>query len=118
MSESSVLFVRGKYQLARYEEASAATGRRLTEHEVLEAYGADVIPEIDDRLSAVLLAGAGVIESSLRKQREELGVTQRELASAANVGPEIVERAERTPICSGSGTLSAWRSYSASIQPN
>ena len=64
---SAGLFVRGKYQLARYEPGSAATGRRLTEHEVLEAYGPGVLPEIDERLSAVLLAGGDTIEAALRK---------------------------------------------------
>ena len=95
MSVSSAgLFVRGKYQLARYEPGSAATGRRLTEHEVLEAYGPDVLPEIDERLSAVLLAGGGTIEAALRNQRRALGVTQDQLARAANVPPETVDRAE------------------------
>ncbi len=60
------LFVRGKYQLARCEPGSPATGRRLTEHEVVEAYGPEVIPEIDEHLSAVLLTRAGAIEHAIR----------------------------------------------------
>ena len=91
---SAGLFVRGKYQLARYEPGSAATGRRLTEREVLEAYGPGVLPEIDKRLSAVLLAGGDTIEAALRNQRQALGVTQVQLARVADVRPEIVEHAE------------------------
>ena len=91
---TTALFVRGKYQLARYEPGSPATGRRLTEHEVVEAYGRDVLIEIDDRLSAVLLARAGAIEHALRKQRSELGVTRDRLASAANLDREVIDRAE------------------------
>ena len=89
------LFVRGKYQLARYEPGSGATGRRLTVHEVREAYGPHVFAEIDERLSAVLLAHEGAIEQALQKQRDELGVTLGQFASAANVDPEIVARAEK-----------------------
>ena len=91
---SAALYVRGKYQLARCDAGSVATGRRLTEHEVREAYGAGVLPEIDERLSAVLIARDGVIEGALRRQREELGVTQDQLANAANVNRSIVEDAE------------------------
>ncbi|MCY3907817.1 MAG: ImmA/IrrE family metallo-endopeptidase [Anaerolineaceae bacterium] len=91
---TTTLFVRGKYQLARCEPGSSATGRRLTEHEVLQAYGPEVIAEIDDQLSAVLLARTGAIEHAIGEQREALGVTRAELARAANVDREIVERAE------------------------
>ena len=88
------LFVRGKYQLARYEPGSPATGRRLTEHEVVEAYGPEVIPEVDEQLSAVLLTGPGAIEHALKKQRNELGVTSDQLASAANLEREVIDLAE------------------------
>ena len=88
------MFVRGKYQLARYEPGSAATGRRLTEREVLEAYGPAVLAEIDDQLSAVLLTHTGAIEYALRKQRNELGVTPDQLASAANLARETIDYAE------------------------
>ncbi len=91
---SSALFVRGKYQLARYEPGSAATGRRLTEFEVRKAYGNAVFTEINEQLSAVLLKRRGVIENALRSQREDLGVTRENLASAANVGLHVVEAAE------------------------
>ena len=88
------LFVRGKYQLARYEPGSVATGRRLTKREVLEAYGPSVIVEIDERLSAVLLKSGGAIEQALRRQREKLGVERGQLASAAKVNRQVVEYAE------------------------
>ena len=88
------LFVRGKYQIARYEPGSSATGRRLTEREVREAYGPDVIAEIDEHLSAVLLTGSGAIEHALKKQREELEVTRDQLASAAGLNREVIDLAE------------------------
>ena len=83
-----------KYLLATYEQGSAATGRRLTRHEVLEAYGSSVFPEIEEHLSAILLKTTDAIEHALRTQRDELGVTRGHLASAANVSPEVVEAAE------------------------
>ena len=87
-------FVRGKYQLARYEPGSAATGRRLTEHEVLSAYGAGVVAELDAEGAAVLLASEGAIERAIATRRAALGVTADELASAAGVTAPDVARAE------------------------
>ena len=89
------LFVRGKYQLARLEPGSKAKGRQLTEHEVREAYGSDVFAEIDEHLSAILLASVGAIEQALRQQRKALGVTPGQLASAAGVPVATVKRAEQ-----------------------
>lgn len=94
---SPELFVRGKFEMARYEPGSAATGRRLTLHEVLEAYGEKVLPEIDEHLSAVLLRSVDAIESALRTQRMELGVTREQVASAASVPTGIVKEAETFP---------------------
>ncbi len=91
---SPELFVRGKYELARYESGSAATGRRLTLYEVFEAYGEKVLPEIDEYLSAVLLRSNDAIENALRTQRKQLGVTREHLASAARVSHGVVDAAE------------------------
>ncbi len=91
---NQTLFVRGKYQLAKYEPGSAATGRRLTKREVCEAYGPAVFPEIDEHLSAVLLRSTGAIERALQSRRDQLGVTRRQLASAATVAVDLVEQAE------------------------
>ena len=87
-------FVRGKYQLARYEPGSVATGRRLTEREVLSAYGAAVVAELDAEGAAVLLASEGAIERAIATRRADLGVTPAELASAAGVTAADVARAE------------------------
>ena len=96
MTESPTsLFVRGKYQLARFEPESKAKGRQLTEHEVREAYGSDVFAEIDEHLSAILLASVDAIEQALRQQREALGVTPGQLASAAGVPVATIKRAEQ-----------------------
>ena len=100
---TTTLFVRGKYQLARYEPGSSATGRRITEHEVVEAYGPEVIPEVDEKLSAVLLMGPGAIEHALKKQREDLRVTRDQLARAARLDLEVIDRAE-----TNSGQLELW----------
>ena len=96
MTESPTpLFVRGKYELARFEPGSKAKGRQLTEHEVREAYGSAVFAEIDEHLSAILLASVGAIEQALRQQRKALGVTPGQLASAAGVPVATVKRAEQ-----------------------
>ena len=96
-TRSPELFVRGKFQLARFEPGSAATGRRLTLHEVLDAYGEGVLPEIDEHLSAVLLRSVDAIENALRTQREQLGVTREQLASATNISTGVVKEAETFP---------------------
>ena len=93
-TDSTAKFVRGKYQIARYEPGSDATGRRLTEHEVRESYGDAVFREIDESRSAILLSREGAIEESLRLQREELGISQDQLAKVAGVKVGVVERAE------------------------
>lgn len=93
-ADSTAKYVRGKYQIARYEPGSVATGRRLTEHEVRETYGDVVFREIDENRSAILLSREGAIEESLRLQREELGITRAQLATAARVKVGVVERAE------------------------
>ena len=87
-------FVRGKYQLARYESGSAATGRRLTEHEVLDAYGAGVIDEINAETSAVLIKSSRAIERAIAIRREELGVSTGDVARSANVDADLVTHAE------------------------
>ena len=94
---SAELFVRGKYQLARYLPGSAATGRRLTKHEVLASYGPKVLDEIDERVSAVLLKSSTAIEQAFRSRRDELGVTRQQLASAANTDRQMVEDSETDP---------------------
>ena len=91
---SEPLFVRGQYQIARYEPESPATGRRLTEHEVRETYGDEVVHEIDEYLAAVLLKREGVIEAALRGRREALGVTHDQFARAARVRPKLIDLAE------------------------
>ncbi len=91
---SRKLFVRGKYQLARYEPGSNATGRRLTEHEVVAAYGRGIIGEIDERRSAVLLTSRRAIEEALGSRRAALGVKREQIAAAANLDIEVVENAE------------------------
>ena len=88
------LFVRGKYQLARYESGSRATGHVLTKSEVLEAYGPDVIAEIDEHLTAVLIRSSNAIERELSTQRKRLEITQKRLAGMAGVPVRVVEISE------------------------
>ena len=87
-------FVRGKYQLGRFKPGSPATGRRLTEREVVEAYGTDIIAEVDAQRSAVLLARVGAIEHAIATRRIELGINREELARATGVAPDTVVLAE------------------------
>ena len=87
-------FVRGKYQISRFKPGSPATGRRLTEREVVEAYGTEVIAEVDAQRSAVLLAHVGAIERAIATRRTELGINREELARAASVPPDTVVLAE------------------------
>ena len=91
---SPARFVRGKYQMARYEPGSTATGRLLTEHEVLETYGEGVVAEIDAEGSAVLLASENAIEDAIAERRTDLGVSVDALADAAGVDRDVVARAE------------------------
>ena len=87
-------FVRGKYQLARFKPGSPATGRRLTEHEVAEAYGTGVLAEVDAQMSAVLLASRGAIEHAIATRRTELGIDRSALARAVGVAQDTVMLAE------------------------
>ena len=94
MGPPAAAFVRGKYQIARYEPGSAATGRRLTEHEVLRAYGAGVVSEIDAEGAAVLLASERALEGAVASRRAALGVTSAEVAAAAGVTAEAITQVE------------------------
>lgn len=95
MSESrGGSFVRGKYQLARWEPGSPATGRRLTEHEVRAAYGDEFLAELDAEPSAVLLTSEGAIERAIASRRRELGVDRDAVARAAGVSRELIARSE------------------------
>ena len=91
---NETLFVRGKYQLAKYEPGSPATGHRLTEREFNAAFGDEKLHEIDECQSAVLLTRPGAIGHALRKQRTDLRVSQGQLARAAGVNAEVVKSAE------------------------
>ena len=95
MSEArGVSFVRGKYQLARCEPGSPATGRRLTEHEVRAAYGDGIFAELDAEPAAVLLASEGAIERAIATRRDELGVSREAVARAAGVSRDVIARSE------------------------
>lgn len=86
-------YVRGKYQLAAWADGSAATGRRLTDFEATEAYG-PLLPEVDARSAAVLLAEPNAIESALRSRREAVGVPIAVLASRTRLSTDTVGAAE------------------------
>lgn len=68
-------FVRGRIQLAPFFADKEATGHRLKAYEAREAYGSATLEEAIEFGSAVLASEQGAAASSLRRQREELGVT-------------------------------------------
>lgn len=90
------MYVRGKLQLAEYDSARESTGHRMTAFEVEQAYGPAVFEEIEEHLSAVLLASTRQIESTLRARRETIGLSQAHVASASNLSVETVIAGEST----------------------
>ena len=52
---AKTLFVRGRVQLAEYEEGSGATGQIISAWEAYQAYGLEKLEEVVDYGSAILL---------------------------------------------------------------
>lgn len=90
-------YVRGKYQIARWSEQSKATGHRLSEFEARDAYGADLLAEIDERAAALLLSSPDAIPFAIANRRSEVGVTTAALARYAGVPEPVVLKAESNP---------------------
>ena len=71
---STRLFVRGRTQLAIYDEARNPTGHVLTAWEAFQGYGIAVLEEAVEYGSAIVTLGADAIASAIRQRRQELGL--------------------------------------------
>jgi len=87
-------YVRGKYQIAAYDPARNATGRRLAAFEARDAYGDAILAEVEEWGSAGLLGEPGAVEAALRAQRQRLGLGVQRIASRLSLSEKEVLRAE------------------------
>lgn len=93
-------FVRG-LDLLTLEESPKARGRRLTAREALEAYGFDKLVEAATDGSAILCESTEAAGRALRERREQLGLTERQVASQTHLTPELIvglEEGRRRPV--------------------
>jgi hypothetical protein len=88
------VFVRGLDQIA--EDSRAASGRRLTAREALDAYGYETLQEVALEGSARLAPSADTAGRALRSRREELALEVRDVARRASVSPEEVQACEES----------------------
>jgi Zn-dependent peptidase ImmA (M78 family)/transcriptional regulator with XRE-family HTH domain len=99
-AESRQRFVRGLDQLS-FDESPAATGRRLTAREALDAYGFERLCEVALDGSALLVDDPRSVGRNLKERREQLGLPVRSLASKTGYAVEVIEALEaskRRPI--------------------
>ena len=93
--QSRQKFVRGKYEIAFYDQGSTATGHVLTALEAYHTFGLDILEEAAEYGSAIILRKRGAIESSLKVRREGLGLSRQSVARAARgLLPTEVKTAE------------------------
>ena len=85
-------FVRSQDGLALDNER--ATGLRLSAWQALKAYGLETLIEVLEYRSAVLPARPEEPAATLKRQREELGLTREAVARAAGLDVQDVLRAE------------------------
>jgi Zn-dependent peptidase ImmA (M78 family)/transcriptional regulator with XRE-family HTH domain len=80
----------------------SATGRRITAIEALDAYGLDVLAEVQDRGSAILPVSADEPAATLRLRRLALGLSKQEVAKMTRLSIEQIDDCEnadtRSPI--------------------
>jgi Zn-dependent peptidase ImmA (M78 family) len=98
---SGRIFVRSHMQLALASEG--VTGRRLTAHEALEAYGIDLIEKVVTEGGAGLITDAGEPARTFSHRRRTMRLSKRTLAQAAAVSIDDITAAE-TP-----GEVSSFR---------
>lgn len=79
-----------------------ATGRRITAIEAFDAYGLDVLAEVQDRGSAILPVSAEEPAATLRLRRLALGLSKQEVARMTRLSIEQIDDCEsadtRSPI--------------------
>lgn len=85
-------FVRSQCQLA--EDNERATGLRMTLDDVLRIFGPDVLREIADSGSAVIIRDATEPARTFSRRRIYLGMTSREVAQKAGISYQELLDAE------------------------
>lgn len=92
--QSQQKFVRGKYEIAFYDQGSTATGHVLTALEAYRTFGLDILEEAVEYGSAIILQRQGAIEASLRNRRKGLDLPYRSVAQAARLTQNEIKTAE------------------------
>ncbi len=98
-------FVRSQLQLAPWSDG--ATGRILTALEALQTFGWDLVRRAGAEGSAPLVSSPNEPSLTLRRRREELGLTVQELARRVRATPAAVADAETPGIRSPIRTIEA-----------
>ena len=89
---STQMFVRSQDHLALYKKG--AKGRKLTAWQAYQAFGIDKLEEVFEYGSAVLVSGHQEPASSLRKSREDRGLTVYDIAKATKLKVNEITSAE------------------------
>jgi Zn-dependent peptidase ImmA (M78 family) len=89
---STQTFVRSQDHLALYKKG--AKGRKLTAWQAYQAFGIDKLEEVFNYGSAVLVSGHQEPASSLRKSREDRGLTVYDIAKATKLKVNEITNAE------------------------
>jgi Zn-dependent peptidase ImmA (M78 family) len=89
---SAQMFVRSQDHLALYKKG--AKGRKLTAWQAYHAFGIDKLEEVFDYGSAVLVSGHQEPASSLRKSREDRGLSVYDIAKATKLKVNEISNAE------------------------
>lgn len=99
-ANSTVRFVRSQLQLASF--SSEANGRVLAPKEALDTFGWEILRTVGLEQSAPLLRTAQEPSATLRRRREELGLTATAVAHSAGISEADIRHAEtigvRSPI--------------------
>ena len=90
-------FVRSEGQLAVYDPARGATGHVLTAWEAYCAYGLEVLEEATEYGSAILKCEKDATANALKDRREQINLSQEDVARAASLAARDVRSAETTP---------------------
>ena len=79
-----------------------ATGKTLTESELLEIFGQEIIDEVIDKGTAVIVISKDEPSASFIRVRQRLGLSQEELATKAGITlQEVIDmesEKKRTPM--------------------
>jgi len=89
---SKQMFVRSQDHLALYKKG--AKGRKLTAWQAYQAFGTEKLEEVLNYGSAVLVSGHQEPASSLRKSREDRGLTVYDIAKATKLKVSDITSAE------------------------